>query len=621
MIRKAELVTFALVLLFGASAEAAFTKIKVSPAGLAKIKAADHVPTTEAVDEYKTNSKVVIDSSNPDFDSSGIKRDPAVQGKKHNVKEPESADLLSTEFKTFETEFLNVMTPDQVEGLLSRYEKMSDSDFIKLHPDIQFVVNRVAPILAFRGIFWRMAPLTHKSVMTQMMLLNLVRSFGENVMIFEPDSQWQAYMAFFGTPSPAQVAADKDFKDENQLITFLAAEVAPLLQHAITRLSSMPLTHRIGNRNAPVYFDNRIRFGKQAFKDEGKEAYDPNDRFARIGKAERYMSVARFYRRLSIIAQLASYNWGGNIALRKELGKDMAIDSQIDGAKGFDPFAVEGLTRQNRVEKAKSAAKNYGLFAKMPGASGYWMPRAYTWFANYARYSELAWKEIEANYEPGHPSYDYLLDPDLFQGRRDQIAIGIDNLRAMFPLDGEEARPVVGGISGDQIKVDMRAFFNSAPSNLVALMPTAFSHNEDITPLRAVYEHMNPPQTIVVYDDIDAKDPGLSLAIVVPKGKEKQAQARLKKLKSRSGGYLDAKKADAREMLGIGNGRDYEFRNYLWGRAIGWDHSQFSFISKADEKGRWNPLATDTDVARAQRVLAEVRGGRAVLNSLAIFIK
>jgi len=251
MIRIAQLVAFGLALSIGVSAQAAVTKIKVSPEGLAKVKAADHVPADVTSAELLEKAKIVRDTAKLDFDPSGITRDPAEQKRKHNAKEPESADLLSPEFKVFEKEFLNVETPDQVEALLSHYEKMSDGEFLKLHPDIQFVMNRVSPMLAFRGIFWRMAPLTHKSVMTQIMLLNLVRSFGENTMIFEPDTQWQAYMAFFGTPSAAQVAKDKQFTDENSMVAFLGGELAPVLQHAIARLDLMPLTHRIGIATGP----------------------------------------------------------------------------------------------------------------------------------------------------------------------------------------------------------------------------------------------------------------------------------------------------------------------------------------------------------------------------------
>ena len=32
-------------------------------------------------------------------------------------------------------------------------------------------------------------------------------------MIFEPDTQWQAYMAFFGSPSADQVKQSKQFQE------------------------------------------------------------------------------------------------------------------------------------------------------------------------------------------------------------------------------------------------------------------------------------------------------------------------------------------------------------------------------------------------------------------------
>ncbi|MBI3542581.1 MAG: hypothetical protein HY075_04825, partial [Deltaproteobacteria bacterium] len=58
---------------------------------------------------------------------------------------------------------------------------------------------------------------------------------------------------------------------------------------------------------------------------------------------------------------------------------------------------------------------------------------------------------------------------------------------------------------------------------------------------------------------------------------------------------------------------DVEWRNYLYGRAVGWDPVVYNKIFP----GVNSPEA----VAQAQRILAETRGGRALLNSLQMFIK
>jgi hypothetical protein len=326
------------------------------------------------------------------------------------------------------------------------------------------------------------------------------------------------------------------------------------------------------------------------------------------------------------------YNWWGNVAFRKELGSQMGFGLALESTPGFDPFAVEGMTRLSRVAAARRHAAN-GLFRLLPGSGQQWKEPAYRWFANFAKYSELAWGEIEKTWEGNQPDYDFLLDPDLFRGRRDQISIGIKNLRAMFPLPNESAQPVQGAISGEKILVDMHALLvTSPPQNLVDLMPTCFARNEDVDGLKKVYSSRN--QVLITYDDIDGRhncvssdDPGKagsSVGVVVDLKDESVGQGILRDLHSKRGSLKDAV-AKNLHKAGVRTARDklnFEFRNYLWGRAVMWNADVYSkFMAHADTGGRSVELSDGVDVAKVQRILDEVRGGRAAMNSLAIFVK
>ncbi len=490
-----------------------------------------------------------------------------------------SEDLMSKPLKTFRDKLLAARDPETLAAILKEYDEGYDTN--NYPNDLKYVIARLAPFRSMRGFIWRMAPLVHQSVITQESLLGMVRSFAEQVMIFEPDTQWEAYIAFLAIPDAhlletrerhdnkcEKAHQDSSFCVENDVADFLASEVYQKLNQASTRLLDLvkntKLTVETDGREHPIVFDNKIRYGQDSFSNWD---FASKDRFKIVGAAECYSAVARFQRRMAFIAQVAAYNWNGNIELRHELGTHIGIDATQSGLfGGSNAFSLEGMTREERVTISR---KHQGVFALR---SKGWMPVAYYNLHNYAYYTAKAWSIIRKESDESN----YLLDPELFQGRKDQIDKGITNLMAMLPDpnkkgmdDASRTQGVIGevqgAITGRKLHVNFMAFFNNPPEDLHELMPTVFYHHQDIRGLAQVYSEFN------------------------------------------------AADGDSQVSMKIGE-KPATWRNYFYGRAVGWN-------SSGDFKRLFPDVARATDVAEAQRTLAETRGGRPLLNSLTIFVK
>jgi hypothetical protein len=471
--------------------------------------------------------------------------------------------------------------------MLTKY----DASYEQQPADLQYVIARLSPLLAMRGFYWRAASLAHQSVVSQELSLSLIRAFAEQSMNLQPDSQWEAIMAFMSIPNSRQLVPPSDKGDgvkryderfyvENDMSDFFATEVYNRLAKAITRLSELKLSHPVNGKDVPNVFDNKIRFGDDAFN-QSPDAYDAEDRYVFIGDAERLSAMARFHRRMATICQMAAYNLNGYIALRKDIGKAYGIDAELtgkvsgmlDGVGDFfggvaalkggvgEALSIEGVTRSERIAITAKHKTVLGL------RDARWMKLAYQHMAAWALYTSKVWNDIR-NDKDGMRN---LLDPDFFMGRKDQNDKAMANLLQLFPKKGGDAK-LYGAVSGDMVSVNMYNFFNNPPSNLKQLMPTVFMKHEDVEPLKNLYSSF---------------EPGKNVSTVKMK------------MSTTVGGKAETKWV--------------EWRNYLYGRAVGWDPNVYGSLFPG--------VKTPEQVARAQRVLYETRGARPVMNTLLVFVK
>ena len=551
-----QLISFLLTTAFAVTATAAtktqidYGNARVKPAALKAANFADF-----GLGGSEENAKILAELKKE-------KRSPSSSGKS-GMRKLGSEDLMSKELKDFRNELLATRDPETFAALMKR----NNDNYESLPNDLKYVIARMSPILPFRGFVWRMANIAERSRLAHEGMLATARTFAEQVKILEGDTQWEAYMAYISIPTADLLKPQADKGDgvkrptgafyvENDIVDFMYNDVMKALITAIQRLKRLDPYIMVGKDKSPIVFDNKIRFGDKAFNKQ----YDAMDRFAIIGKAETNAAIARFWRRIATINQLAAYNWNGNMALRKHIGKKFGYDA-IKANFDSDPFALEGVTRKERVEAARSFVKSSGgrtgikLFDKRGPNSDVMMKDSYKALVQYVEHTEIAWTAIKGE----DRSWDMLLDPELFVGREEQIDRSLEGLKSL--ITGSQ---VVGAISGTPLNINMKAFFDHPPKNLTDLMPTSFAKHEDLQGLAKVYPTASFPADSSVI----------------------------------------SMKYDPRTSV--------KWRNYLYGRATGWDAAAYAGLF---------PGVTSGGVDDALRTLTETRGARPLMNTMTMFIR
>lgn len=472
-------------------------------------------------------------------------------------------DMISKEYAEFRDKLIKSRTGGQFYDVIKEYDAKYDQ--IPAHAnDLKFAVARLAAWLPMRGVVWRMTPLVHKVVVTQQVLLTSLRNIAEQVKINEPDSHVEAQMLYLTMPDPELLG--KQFNVESDFITFLANEVYPSLKKSVARLEAVKMVNvQEGGKETPIVFDGRIRFGENAFNSN----YDAFERFKIVGEAERFAALARINRRMFAIASMTAYNWNGHMALRREIGKLFGVGAMesalFDILPGEDNVYLAGATRDQRV----AIMKKYKTLYTLAPNGKQWMKLAYYHLHRSGLFLEQTWSSIKNE----DPNYVMQLDPEIFTARKEQVEIGVANMKKMVGQigDGVSGRTTIrGSLSGEELTVDVKGYYDNPPADLKNLLPTSFAKNEDLDGLK--------------------KLPSFKGMSEVRSGKDVM-------------------------QVQFANGKTAKFRNYLYGRAKTWNIGQ-------DAYGRLFPgLKDGADVAKAMRILNETRGARVVGTGVSTFVR
>ena len=377
-------------------------------------------------------------------------------------------------------------------------------------------------------------------------------------------------MLFLTMPSADLMG--KQFKVESDFITYLSMEVYAALNKAARRLERLKMVNtQADGKTTPIVFDAKIRFGQDSFG----SAYDAFDRFKVMGEGERFAALARVHRRMYNIATMTSYNWNGHLDLRKEIGKLYGVEAAkaelFDILPGEDNVYVKGATRQKRVEMIR---RNYKKLYTLAPHGKDWMKLAYYHLHKSGLFLSKAWDYIKTE----DMNTVMQIDPEVLMGRKEQVEAGINHLRNLTEAtDTASGRVTIrGALSGEEVVVNLKAFYENPPNDLKSLLPVAFAGNEDLSDLRKAKDSSQAP----AYKNLAEVRPGKS----------------------------DVMKFE------IGD-KEVQFRNYLFGRAKSWD------ISKEGYGNLFPALKSGNDVAKAMRILNEARGARVVTNGITLFVR
>lgn len=471
-------------------------------------------------------------------------------------------DMLSKEYAEFRNKIIKANTGAEFHEIIRSYDAKYDQ--IPPHAnDLKFTVARMAAWLPLKGIIWRMTPMVHQVATTQQALLATLKNVAEQVKINEPNSHVEAQMLYLSMPTEDLVG--KQFNYESDFVAYLATDVYPALKKSVQRIEALKMVNIQKNKEeTPIVFDAKIRFGENAFNDN----YDDFDRFKVMGEAERFAALSRIQRRMYNIATLAAYNWNGHLALRREIGKMYGVgvieSALFDALPGEDNVFLKGVSRAQRVATIKKYKNLYTLTSN--GKS--WMAIAYYHLHKSGLYLEETWKNIKNN----DGAYIAQIDPEVFLARKEQVDAGVMNIKKLTGAYGAGASGktrINGALSGDELVVDLKGFYENPPRDMKNLLPTVFAGNEDLTALRKL------PQ----YASMKELKPGSDVLQLTLKGKKTS------------------------------------FRNYLHGRATGWNTSPEGY-------GRLFPnLKNAADVGNAMRILNEARGTRILTNGLTLFVR
>ena len=469
-------------------------------------------------------------------------------------------DMLSKEYVEFRNQAIKISNGVEFADFLKKYDDMYDK--IPAHAnDLKFAVARMSTWIPFKGIIWRMTPMVHEVASTQSALLATLKNVAEQVKINMPDTQVEAHLLYMSMPTPELVG--REFKIESDFITYLAIEVYPSLEKSVKRLQQLQMNNVTKNGLSPIVFDAKIRFGENTFNDN----YDDFERFKVLGEADRFAALARTHRRMYNIAFMAGYNWNGHLALRRDIGKMFGIgvaeSALFDSLPGADDVYLRSVSRESRVNAIKKYSKLYTLNSNGQG----WMTLAYSHLHFSGVYLGKTWDNIKNNTS----SYAAQLDPEVFMARKEQVEVGVMNIKKLVGAYGPGVNGttrVNGTLSGEELTVDLKGFFENAPKDLKKLLPVSFSKHEDLSPLKAhpTYKTM----TEAGRDVMSVSFPG---------------------------------------------SKPVRFRNYLYGRSTGWNTS-------TDAYGRLFPgIKKAGDVADAMRILNETRGSRLLAGGLTMFVR
>lgn len=473
-------------------------------------------------------------------------------------------DMLSKQYIQFRDELLKVKSGTEFYSLIKKYDETYD----QIPPsanDLKFTIARMATWLPLQGIVWRMTPMVHKIATTQAVLLATLKNFAEQVKINTPDSHVEAQMLFLTMPTPELVG--KEFKSEADFVTFLGTSVYESLRKSVKRLETISMSNVTAKGVlSPILFDAKIRFGDNAFNN----SYDDYERFKVVGEADRFAALARTHRRMYSIAFMAAYNWNGHFELKKEIGKlygvGIAESNLFDALPGADDDYLRGVSREKRTAVINKYTKLYTLTAY----GQEWMNNAYFHLHMAGKYLGNTWQNIKKN--TGH--YAAQLDPEIFMARKEQVEVGIMNINKLVGAYGEGVSGVEkinGTLSGDEIVVNVKGFYESAPKDLKKLLPISFAKNEDLNNLKGIPLYSSMTEAKSGSDVLKVTFPGIKKSV--------------------------------------------HFRNYLFGRSIGWNTSDEAY-------GKLFPkIKNPKEIARAMRILNETRGSRLLAGGLTTFVR
>ncbi len=570
---------------------------------LAVILCMTQMASAEKLEKVKANSAQVhrvdaIPITDTTYLNHQVVQDIVVEEKKNRAtgRSIASEDKVSGDFKNFRDEMIAVRDGIQFEKVLTTWvEKLDmnekDPQNNPLENDAKFMIARMRAFLPMKGIAWRMTPMVHKVPVSQEVLLATLRNYAEQIMINEPDSHVQAQMMYFTMPLPG---VKKPMNIEADFITFLLKEVKPELTKSIKTLEAMAnsrqMQRKAEGRDVGLYIDTKLRFGSNSFN--GTD-YAPYERYKAVGYGELFAAIARIHRRIAAIEIMGAYDWNRHFQFRQSVAQKFGIgkaqDDLVEWIDGL-PY-ISGMTRKERAKILVNSRAYDSLYTLVKNGGSAHLANAYKEMSQSAFYLVKAWEVLEKE----DLDRAWQLDPELFRGRKEQVAVGIENIKKIFydvDFDLTDAKPapgkpqeLIGSLSGEKVYFDLKTF-----------MTDPASQPQDLKELVAATHDVDHSEIMALKELAASKTNGISPVYATIKEGKRQDILTMKT-----------------KLAGDKKETEQNFRDYLYGRGTGWKTKVYAPL--------FGTMNNGGDVARKMGILNETRGAKYATMLLTPFIR
>lgn len=357
--------------------------------------------------------------------------------------------MLSKELRSYQARIHAAKTSEAMDAIMVELDKNYDS-----HPmDLKFYTNHVLPVMAFRGMFYRLKPLFEgKSNFMHSQILTTAKSLATKANVFLPYDYVDAGYEYIASPflkdDGSIVSA---FRDEQDLQVWMVTDLLPLISKSANRLNDLSLVE-------PVIWDQKMLFGSQSFGDNV-------NRFKLIGEFEKQLIISSSLSSIALIAVARAYSIENSIELYKEVGFLYGLD-------GFGFFKkVDGVSAE---KVSKVIRKPQFTSTGMLLADGKdWMGYAYRNSRSALQRLNRAW-ELSSDDRKNENLYTFNLG--YLNVNRSEIE---ENLkiakRVVMSSDVESLRSAV---TGEVAQVNYSKIFLDPPADMKTFLPVSFDKKD-----------------------------------------------------------------------------------------------------------------------------------------------
>jgi hypothetical protein len=357
--------------------------------------------------------------------------------------------MLSKELKSYRMRIHDAKTSEAMEAIMVELDKNYES-----HPlDLKFYTTQILPVMAFRGLFYRLKPLFDgKSNFMHSQILTTAKSLATKANVFLPYDYVDAGYEYIASPYLKDDGSMVNgFGNEQDLQVWMVTELLPLINKSANRLNDLSLIE-------PVIWDQKMVFGAQSFGDN-------INRFKLIGEFEKQLIISSSLSSIASIAVARAYSLDKTIELYKEVGFLYGLD-------GFGLFnKIDGVSAEKVSKVIRKPQYAYTGILLADGKD--WMKYAYNNSKSALQRLNRAW-ELSSDDRKNENLYTFNLG--YLNVNRSEIE---ENLKiAKRIVMSSDVESVRSAVTGEVAQVNYSKIFLDPPKDMKAFLPVSFDKKD-----------------------------------------------------------------------------------------------------------------------------------------------